>query len=304
LEPYGRYNEIVGWRFIALMFVLGCGDDSVGQLDGPVRDGSVRDAPIDGAVDAPVDAEMLDGAPADASLDGPNYCIAPDGGRAGEAQACSVNSAECVGEPCAESRCFSLQTLCVPTNVADGTPCDDHDPNSFAYPCNPGECPAARCTGGPNANAACVTNSDCCAGGDCAGTAGSCSGGFCASGSETGHVCTRDSDCPKAGRCLIWSCDDVHHYCTAGTSNSFCNTQADCPTTSYCAYGFLPCGSDGHCRDFQNNDNGVCFQWTCNTATHRCESPLSCGGGYWGFGGSCKNVCRSGLCDSNFVFCQ
>lgn len=265
-----------------------------------MRDAPSRDAPVDAPA---IDAGMLD-AGADASPDGPDYCIAPDGGRGGEAQNCVLDSAECLGEPCAENYCYLAQGMCVTTNIPDGTPCDDHNPETFAYPCNPGDCPASRCFGGPNANAACVTNSDCCAGGDCTATAGTCSGGRCASGSEAGHVCTRDSDCPQAGRCQVWTCDAARHYCTATPDSPFCNTQADCPTTSYCAYGFLPCGSDGHCRDYMGTDNGICFQWTCNTTTHRCQSPPSCGGGYWGFGGTCKNVCRSGLCDSNFVFCQ
>ena len=127
---------------------------------------------------------------------------------------------------------------------------------------------------------------------------------ICRSGSEIGHVCTRDSDCPKDGRCLIWSCDTTRHYCTGKADNPLCNTQADCPTTKYCAYGFDSCTAGDRCIDSNFNDIGPCFQWTCNPSTHRCESPPSCGDGTWGSDSNCKNVCRGGFCTSDFMMCQ
>jgi hypothetical protein len=250
---------------------------------------------------------MRDAPEVDAAvLDGPQYCSAPDGGGgSSETQLCQLISGDCLGDVCGEDRCFYQISVCLQVRAfPDGTPCDDNDPNSFVYPCNPGACPANHCVGGPNAGASCDSNSDCCAGGSCAGESGACDGSFCVSGSETSHRCSVDSDCPKAGRCEIWTCDDMHHYCVGRADNPFCNTQADCPTTKYCAYGYDLCGNGDRCTDSSGNDNGPCFQWTCNTTTQRCESPPSCGGGFWGFDGSCKNVCRSGVCSRDFVICQ
>ncbi len=294
------------------LFAAACGDSTTSPRDAELADGLVADgaadAPVDPALpDAPLTGPVPDAPTPDASVaddantpDRYTHCrgpdasvpdtgrLASDGGGPGGGQAgCSI-SRNCSGyldntvrpwDPCRPTRCnitFSCSYVFNPPSVADGTPCDDNRAESYAYPCNPGTCPANRCVGGTNPGAPCVNNAG-------------CTGG---------------------GKCVVWICDAVARQCKALADTPPCNP-GTCPTEVFCAgdrenlngFGACETGIGNGCSD-GSSDIGPCVRWTCNAAAQRCESRVPCVGGPHGVGSACNDVCLAGVCSSDYRICK
>jgi hypothetical protein len=166
------------------------------------------------------------------------------------------------------------------------------------------------------------------------GGAGACVGGpQCNGGLLDGTSCTNASDC-VAAKCVKWSCDPVNQWCVAQSGIPSCpNGQSDCdlsPYSKFCArdpdyyvarwnngsanqpgVDDPNCATNGTCPNtchlsasgvFPGADYGPAVTYTCNTATHQClNSSVPCLGGAKGAGSVCNNVCRSGVCSSDFT---
>jgi hypothetical protein len=199
-----------------------------------------------------------------------------------------------------------------------------------------------RCTGGQNLGRSCISRGDC-GGGNCNLTIRKCYGGtqqqVCVGGAKNGRSCTVGADCPGGGvcpavgcavasecpsaRCVKWSCDTTHGYCKGQDGIPFCNSLADCnssPYNTYCARDLdwsVPWTAGGghtyRCTSAVTGlecntggpDYGPCVTYSTCSASHQClNSTDPCAGGPYGVGSICNNVCRSGVCSTDFTRCN
>jgi hypothetical protein len=156
---------------------------------------------------------------------------------------------------------------------------------------------------GTNAGKACAVGAD-------------CPGGVCPA-----QPCAFTSDCPSA-HCVKWSCDPTHHYCKGQNGIPYCNTLDDCnssPYNSYCArdsdWTISWTTGGGHAYKCTSPTTGLecdtgveygpCVTYSTCSASHQClNSTDPCAGGPFGVGSICNNVCRSGVCSTDYTRCN
>lgn len=176
--------------------------------------------------------------------------------------------------------------------AADGTPCDEGDPRSFAgsSPCaTDGDCPhggSAVCVGGERDGRGCTTDDEC-----TPNRAGPCRP-TCAGGSNAGSPCNLDVDCPSS------TCSTATKRCNAGSNRgSVCTTNSDCngALVDYSSEGISGC--DKFCRGGTAPTNPLAYCFTnqqCSSLYG--SSALCCPGGGPGCGSQLER-CNGGLLD-------
>ncbi len=206
------------------------------------------------------------------------------------------------GDPCTEDSCDESSDMCIYTEMADDSPCDD------GLFCTQDEtCSGGNCSGGTAID---CSDGDVCTLDLCDEMNDACDhppaedgiecddGNFC---SETDKcvagVCVPQSfrDCSDGNPCTTDSCDDVADECThtAGADGMACDDGRYCSLGSTCSAGVCGAGTQRTC-----SDGNPCTADACDEDSDTCLNTNLADGTVCDDNAYCTtgDVCTAGLC--------